>query len=110
MRTEKTLKHQGTVETVSEMKAIWNQDATGKFAYRHPKEGDEAHRWRCMKRNMRHDERIDRDAGMRMLQNARKLPSASKGNFFDMQELEAEFEERFGAPTAEQPQERGKFR
>lgn len=78
---------------MNEMKAITNQDRTGKFDYRHPREGDEAHRWRCMKRNMRHDPRLERASAQRLLDNARKLPSGTEQ---DRDELAAEFYERFG--------------
>lgn len=97
MRTEKTLRHQGTLESVDGMKHISATDKAGKFNYHHPREGDEAHRWRCLKRNMRHDERIDRDAGLRLLTACRKLvESVCKDRWPDFDQLQAEFDERFG--------------
>lgn len=102
MPTEKTLKYQDTLAPVDSMVAITDQDKAGKFEYRYPREGNEAHRWRCMKRNMRHDERLTRESGQRLLDNARKLPS---GTQLDRDELAAEFHERFwqdeqqGAPA-----------
>jgi hypothetical protein len=115
MPTEKTLKHQGTAETVADMKAITNKDATGTFNYYHPIESDEAHRWRCMKRNMRHDERVDREAGLRLLENAGKLPvgddtASANRRYDDMAELRKEFEERFGKRPDEEDKPKGTFR
>jgi hypothetical protein len=53
-----------------------------------------------MKRNMRHDERLDRAAGQRLLEAARKLPS---GTTLDRDELAAEFYARFGQEEQQQP-------
>jgi hypothetical protein len=84
------------------MQPVSDKDAAGQFNYRYPREGNEAHRWRCMKRNMRHDERIDKEAGQRLLEAARGLPSCTPTNY---QELLAEFNERFGEQQ-ERPESR----
>jgi hypothetical protein len=75
------------------MKALTNQDRAGKFDYHHPRESDEQHQWRGLKRNMRHDNRLDRAAAQRLLDNAMKLET---GTQTDRDELRAEFYGRFG--------------
>lgn len=110
MPTEKTSNYPGTIESkyqapqesVAEMKAITNQDRAGKFEYRHPRESDDAHQWRCLKRNMRHDERLTKESAQRLLHAARELPSA-KNRPQDLIELNGEFTERFGSEA--QPDE-----
>ena len=108
MPTEKTSKPQATIESkhkapqesVAEMKAKTNQDREGKFEYRYPRESNEAHQWRCLKRNMRHDERLDRAAALRLLNKALELPTGSPR---DKDELRAEFYERFGKEQQSSP-------
>lgn len=107
MQNDRILKHQGISESVNDMSASTSQDRAGKFEYRYPREGNEAHRWRCMKRNMRHDERLTKESAQRLLHAARELPSA-KQRPGDLAELNAEFTERFGAEA--QPEEKVKTR
>lgn len=115
MPTEKTSRPQATIESkyqapeesVAQMKALTNQDRAGKFEYRHPRESDDAHQWRCLKRNMRHDDRLDRAAATRLLDAARKLPNGSDK---DRAELAAEFYERFGQEEQKSPLQKGSVR
>lgn len=53
---------------------------------------DEDYRWRGMERNMRKDDRLDRDAGVRLLEAARKLPSANPER---IRRLSEAFDRRF---------------
>ncbi len=107
MPTEKTLRHQVTAEPVNSMQRVGATDVTGGFDYMQPRESDYAHQWRGMKRNMRHDERLDRASAQRLLDNARKLPG---GKERDIAELEAEFRERFGDEQQQAPSRPGRFR
>jgi hypothetical protein len=53
---------------------------------------DEQWRWRGMTRNMASDSRLDRDSGVRLLEAARKLPSATPER---VRALSAAFDKRF---------------
>jgi hypothetical protein len=75
------------------MKAITNQDRAGKFDYHHPRESDSDHQWRGLKRNMRHDDRLDRASAQRLLDKAMTLMTGTQR---DRDELRAEFYDRFG--------------
>jgi len=59
----------------------------------YPTEPDEKRRWRLLLRNMRSEERLDREGASRMLANAKALPGAFEG---DVRELTAAFHQRFG--------------
>lgn len=99
MQTGKILRHQDTLESVASMKKTTATDKTGRFNYSHPKEGNGAHRWRCLKRNMRHDERLDAESAGRLLDACRKIPGIPS---HDLSEIEAEFAERFGNQLPQQ--------
>ena len=105
MPTEKTLRHQA-IEGQSEI-LVAATDVTGTFHYRFPRESNEAHRWRCLKRNMRYDSRLDRELAQSLLNKARKLERVPAK---DMAELEEEFRERFGAEQPQAPSRPGRFR
>lgn len=53
---------------------------------------DEDYRWRGMARAMRKDDRLDRDAGVRLLEAARKLKSATPER---IERLSEAFDRRF---------------
>jgi heme oxygenase len=69
-------------------------DCAGLFYYSFPRESNEARRWRLMRRNMRHEPELTHESAQRLLDAARKLPSANPKYVAD---LEWEFHERFGA-------------
>lgn len=98
MPTDETLRHQGTLESVREMKTISATDRTGGFNYYHPRESDEDHRWRCLTRNMAYDDRLDKPAAQRLLDACRKLQSATTERA-DL--LALEFNNRFGGRELE---------
>ncbi len=78
----------------SGFKELSASDKGGGFTYKHPRESDEDHRWRCMKRNMRYSDALTKDGAQKMLENARKLTSC---NDRDLSELQEEYNLRFGS-------------